>query len=104
LPIDAYDLFMGFLDASAPVKRRNAFPVPGQRMWCARRVQRRGRLVAVRARHRLLPWQTITVETRDLRYGAEAVARYLSGRYAGFPVDDSRVRRQQPRHAASRAR
>jgi hypothetical protein len=38
--------------------------------------------VAVRARHRLLPWHSITVETCDLRAGAEAVARELQRRSA----------------------
>jgi hypothetical protein len=46
-------------------------------MWRARRVRRDGATVAIRARHRLLPWQSITVETRDLRSGAEAIAREL---------------------------
>jgi hypothetical protein len=36
----------------------------------------------VRARHRLLPWHSITVETRDLRAGAEAIARELQRRAA----------------------
>lgn len=47
---------------------------------------------AIRARHRVLFWQTITVETRDLRYGYEAIARYLSGGHAGYRLRDSRGR------------
>jgi hypothetical protein len=49
-------------------------------MWRARRVRQRGDTVAVRARHRLLPWQSITVPARDLRAGAEAIARKLQSR------------------------
>jgi hypothetical protein len=63
--------------------------VPGHPMWRARTVgDGRGR--AVRARHRIWVWQTITVETRDLRYGYEAIARYLSGGHAGYRVIDRR--------------
>jgi hypothetical protein len=51
-------------------------------MWVARRVRRDGSTVAVRARHRFLPWHSITVQTRDLRAGAEAVARELQSRPA----------------------
>jgi hypothetical protein len=54
--------------------------VPGHAMWRARRVRRDGSIVVVRARHRLLLWHSITVETRDLRAGAEAVARELQRR------------------------
>jgi len=60
--------------------------VPGHRLWRARRVRRDGRVVAVRARHRVLLWNSITVQTRDLRSGAEAVARELqrnAGRQLG---------------------
>jgi hypothetical protein len=49
-------------------------------MWRARRVRHDGHTVAVRARHRLLLWNSITVETRDLRAGAEAIARELQRR------------------------
>ena len=77
-------------------------------MWRARRA--RGgwpQTVVVRARHRLLPWRTITVETRDLRYGYEAVARYLSGGPVGFRFVDSRwgrVRLALPSRVASARR
>jgi hypothetical protein len=54
--------------------------VPGHTMWRARRIRRAGNTVAIRARHRVLVWNTITVETRDLRAGAEAVARELQRR------------------------
>jgi hypothetical protein len=54
--------------------------VPGHTMWRARRIRRAGTTVAIRARHRVLVWNTITVETRDLRAGAEAVARELQRR------------------------
>jgi hypothetical protein len=57
--------------------------VPGHGWWRARRVRRGGTTVAVRARHRLLPWLSITVDTGDLRAGAEAVARELNRRAAG---------------------
>jgi hypothetical protein len=49
-------------------------------MWRARKVRRDGVTVAVRARHRLLPWQSITSDSRDLRAGAEAIARELHRR------------------------
>jgi hypothetical protein len=45
-------------------------------------VRQDGGTVAVRARHRLFPWNSITVETRDLRAGAEAIARELQRRAA----------------------
>ena len=48
--------------------------MPGHTMWRARHVRRDGRTVAVRARHRLLLWHSITVERRDLCAGAEAIA------------------------------
>jgi hypothetical protein len=51
-------------------------------MWRARRVRRDGGTVAVRARHRLLLWNSITVDKRDLRAGAEAIARELQRRTA----------------------
>jgi hypothetical protein len=57
--------------------------VPGNSLWRARRVRRGGTTVAVRARHRLLPWMSITVDTRDLRAGAESVARELGQRRYG---------------------
>jgi hypothetical protein len=56
--------------------------VPGHGSWRARRVRRDGTTVAIRARHRVLLWQTITVDARDLRAGAEAVARELQRRSA----------------------
>jgi hypothetical protein len=56
--------------------------VPGHGLWRARRVRVDGATVAVRARHLLLPWQSITVDTRDLRAGAEAIARELQHRSA----------------------
>ena len=65
--------------------------VPGTLIWRVRRIRRDGHTVAVRARHRLWFWQTITVQTRDLRFGAEAVARYLQGRPAGYPLQDNRT-------------
>jgi hypothetical protein len=43
------------------------------------------------ARHRLLPWRTITVQTRDLRYGAEAVARHFAGAPVGFVLHESQL-------------
>jgi hypothetical protein len=52
-------------------------------MWRARRVRRDGNTVAIRARHRLLLWNSITVDTADLRMGAEAVARELQRRATG---------------------
>ncbi|MHB8657056.1 MAG: hypothetical protein ACYC91_03740 [Solirubrobacteraceae bacterium] len=61
----------------SPSRQPRSWTIPGHPLWRARRVQSRGRTIAIRARHRLLPWQTITVETRDLRAGAEAVARHL---------------------------
>jgi hypothetical protein len=64
------------------VRRPRTWVVPGNTMWRARRVRRDGHTVAVRARHRLLPWNSITVEHRDLRAGAEAVARELQRRAA----------------------
>jgi hypothetical protein len=51
-------------------------------MWRARRIRREGITVAVRARHRFLFWHSITVETRDLRAGAEAIASELRRRSA----------------------
>ncbi len=48
--------------------------------------------MAIRARHRVWRWQTVTVDTRDLRYGYEAIARYLSGGPAGYRLTDSRRR------------
>jgi hypothetical protein len=50
----------------------------------------------VRARHLLLLWQTITVDTADLRYGYEAISRYLAGGHPGFALIDSRRRRRAP--------
>jgi hypothetical protein len=65
--------------------------VPGSRLWLARAVHsRRSGRPAIRARHLLFPWQTITVDTADLRYGYEAVGRYLAGGYPGFQLTDSR--------------
>jgi hypothetical protein len=49
-------------------------------MWRARRVRHDGGTIAIRARHVLLPWNSITVQTRDLRAGAEAIARELQRR------------------------
>lgn len=69
-----------------------SWSVPGQRGWRARRVKRQGRKSAVSARHRVLFWRAITVETQDLRFGAEAIARYLQGAHVGYPVHDSRGR------------
>ena len=63
--------------------------VPGHPLWRARTV-RDGSSRAVRARHRIWRWQTITVHTQDLRYGYEAIARYLSGGHAGYRVVDRR--------------
>jgi len=60
--------------------------VPGNPMWRARRVRRKGKVVAIRARHRLLPWHSITVQSRDLRAGAEAIARKLQQRSARQPA------------------
>jgi hypothetical protein len=51
-------------------------------MWRARRIRREGTTVAVRARHRVLFWHSLTVETRDLRAGAEAIACELRRRSA----------------------
>jgi hypothetical protein len=56
--------------------------VPGHSMWRARTVQCDGATIAVRGRHRLFLWQSITVESRDLRCGAEAIARELQRRAA----------------------
>ncbi len=56
--------------------------VPGNTMWRARRVKRDGKVVAIRARHRVFPWFSITVASRDLRAGAEAIARELQRRAA----------------------
>jgi hypothetical protein len=56
--------------------------VPGHASWRARKVRQDGTTVAIRARHRLFLWQTITVDSRDLRAGAEAVARELQHRSA----------------------
>jgi hypothetical protein len=72
------------------VIRSGSWLVPGHQMWRARPMRRGGRTIAIRARHRLLRWHAITVDTRDLRYGAEAVARYLSGGNGGFIVRDTR--------------
>lgn len=63
--------------------------MPGSPAWRVRRVKQDGRTISVRARHRLLPWRTIEVETRDLRYGAEAVARHLGGGPVGFALRES---------------
>lgn len=67
-------------------RRRKTWLVPGHTMWRARRVRRDGRTVAVRARHRLLLWSSITVESRDLRAGAEEIARELQRRSSRRPV------------------
>jgi hypothetical protein len=61
-------------------QKQRTWLVPGHVMWRARRVREDGATVAIRARHRLLPWNSITVETVDLRMGAEAVARELQSR------------------------
>jgi hypothetical protein len=51
----------------------------------------------------MLPWKTIVVATADLRFGAEAVARYLDGDRAGFPVHHRGVRRpERPQPEAQR--
>jgi hypothetical protein len=63
--------------------RARTWIVPGHSRWRARRVRRDGSTVAIRARHRLLPWMSVTVDSRDLRAGAEAVARELSRRRVG---------------------
>ncbi len=54
--------------------------MPGHSMWRARRVRRAGTTIAVRARHRFLFWHSITIETGDLRAGAEAIAAELRRR------------------------
>jgi hypothetical protein len=59
-----------------------SWTVPGHSAWLAHKVRRDGVTVAVRARNLLLPWQTITVDTCDLRAGAEAIARELHRRGA----------------------
>jgi hypothetical protein len=64
---------------SGPRERRT-WLVPGHTMWRARKVRQDGVTIAVRARHRFLVWNSITVETRDLRSGAEAIARELQRR------------------------
>ncbi len=64
------------------VRGARTWIVPGHGLWRARRVRVDDATVAVRARHLLLPWQSITVDTRDLRAGAEAVARELQHRAA----------------------
>jgi hypothetical protein len=64
------------------VRGARTWIVPGHGLWRARRVRVEGATVAVRARHLLLPWQSITVDTRDLRAGAEAIARELQHRSA----------------------
>ena len=61
-------------------RRARTWIVPGHGLWRARRVRVDGVTVAIRARHLLLPWQSITVDTRDLRAGAEAIARDLQHR------------------------
>jgi hypothetical protein len=63
--------------------RARTWIVPGNTLWRARRVRRGGTTVAIRARHRLFPWMSITVDTCDLRAGAEAVARELRRRRLG---------------------
>ena len=70
-----------YYDMSRPRQPRTRL-VPGHNLWRARKVRHGGGTVAVRARHRLLPWHSITVETRDLRSGAEAIARELQRRAA----------------------
>lgn len=74
--------------------------VPGHPLWRAKRVRRRGQVVAVRARHRVFRWRRITVQTRDLRHGAEAVARHLDGGIAGLGLIDQRGPARRPEHRA----
>jgi hypothetical protein len=73
--------------------------VPGHRMWRVKRVRPRSTnaVSAVRARHRLWRWRTIVVATRDLRFGAEAVARYLDGDAPGLPTRHGRRHVARPR-------
>ncbi len=68
------------LESANRSRQSRTWLVPGHTMWRARRVRMDGSTVAVRARHRLLPWHSITVESRDLRAGAEAIARELQRR------------------------
>jgi hypothetical protein len=76
--------------------------VPGHTMWRARTVRQNGHTVAVRARHRLLPWRSITVEKRDLRVGAEAIARELTTpRQLGGNDSDGRGARVDDQHGPS---
>ena len=76
--------------------------MPGHRMWSATHVRHRGHTIAIRARHRLFPWRRITVDTRDLRHGAEAVARHLDGGKAGLGLSDSRPHLPRARSAGTR--
>ncbi len=68
------------LGSANRMRQSRTWLVPGHTMWRARPVRKDGNTVAVRARHRLLPWHTITVDSRDLRAGAEAIARELQRR------------------------
>lgn len=61
-----------------PVRRFDSRVVPKHPLWRARRVLRDGITVAVRVRHRLLPWRAFEVDAGSLRSGAERASRMLS--------------------------
>ncbi len=84
--------------------RPKSMLVPGHQIWRAVRSRRGKPAGVVCARHRVLRWQKITVQTRDLRYGAEAIARYLNGGKPGLPLADSRLRSRSAPYEAAESR